>query len=86
MLWPTPCRFVSDAVTGVAIVTILFFFPSRKPSLKWWFDFKGKMLTAGIWGLIRTGQGTWEPGLSAANHKVSVLLCLRTGDSPQVTS
>lgn len=32
--------FVSDAVTGVAIVTILFFFPSKKPSLKWWFDFK----------------------------------------------
>uniref|UniRef100_A2A4U9 Solute carrier family 13 (sodium-dependent dicarboxylate transporter), member 3 n=2 Tax=Mus TaxID=862507 RepID=A2A4U9_MOUSE len=32
--------FVSDAVTGVAIVTILFFFPSQKPSLKWWFDFK----------------------------------------------
>ncbi|XP_035302428.1 solute carrier family 13 member 3 isoform X3 [Cricetulus griseus] len=32
--------FVSDAVTGVAIVIILFFFPSQKPSLKWWFDFK----------------------------------------------
>ncbi|XP_024895822.1 solute carrier family 13 member 3 isoform X3 [Pteropus alecto] len=32
--------FLSDAVTGVAIVTILFFFPSQKPSLKWWFDFK----------------------------------------------
>uniref|UniRef100_A0ABK0LK63 Solute carrier family 13 member 3 n=1 Tax=Rattus norvegicus TaxID=10116 RepID=A0ABK0LK63_RAT len=35
-----PIKFVSDAVTGVAIVTILFFFPSQKPSLKWWFDFK----------------------------------------------
>ncbi|ERE71565.1 solute carrier family 13 member 3 [Cricetulus griseus] len=35
-----PQRFVSDAVTGVAIVIILFFFPSQKPSLKWWFDFK----------------------------------------------
>ncbi|XP_059752843.1 Na(+)/dicarboxylate cotransporter 3 isoform X4 [Balaenoptera ricei] len=33
-------RFISDAVTGVSIVTILFFFPSQKPSLKWWFDFK----------------------------------------------
>ncbi|XP_005362938.1 solute carrier family 13 member 3 [Microtus ochrogaster] len=32
--------FVSDAVTGVAIVIILFFFPSQKPSLRWWFDFK----------------------------------------------
>ncbi|XP_040588687.1 solute carrier family 13 member 3 [Mesocricetus auratus] len=32
--------FVSDAVTGVAIVIILFFFPSQKPSLKWWFDLK----------------------------------------------
>ncbi|XP_074203460.1 Na(+)/dicarboxylate cotransporter 3 isoform X2 [Camelus bactrianus] len=32
--------FISDAVTGVSIVTILFFFPSQKPSLKWWFDFK----------------------------------------------
>ncbi|XP_032119564.1 solute carrier family 13 member 3 isoform X6 [Sapajus apella] len=35
-----PIRFLSDAVTGVAIVTILFFFPSQRPSLKWWFDFK----------------------------------------------
>ncbi|XP_062964867.1 Na(+)/dicarboxylate cotransporter 3 isoform X2 [Cynocephalus volans] len=35
-----PTKFLSDAVTGVAIVTILFFFPSQKPSLKWWFDFK----------------------------------------------
>ncbi|XP_035302426.1 solute carrier family 13 member 3 isoform X1 [Cricetulus griseus] len=35
-----PIKFVSDAVTGVAIVIILFFFPSQKPSLKWWFDFK----------------------------------------------
>ncbi|XP_012495937.1 PREDICTED: solute carrier family 13 member 3 isoform X2 [Propithecus coquereli] len=32
--------FLSDAVTGVSIVIILFFFPSQKPSLKWWFDFK----------------------------------------------
>ncbi|XP_047396828.1 Na(+)/dicarboxylate cotransporter 3 isoform X2 [Sciurus carolinensis] len=32
--------FVSDAVTGVAIVIILFFFPSQRPSLKWWFDLK----------------------------------------------
>lgn len=36
------CRYVSDAVTGVIIVSILFFFPSQKPSLKWWFDPKGK--------------------------------------------
>ncbi|XP_059115750.1 Na(+)/dicarboxylate cotransporter 3 isoform X1 [Peromyscus eremicus] len=35
-----PIKFVSDAVTGVAIVIILFFFPSQRPSLKWWFDFK----------------------------------------------
>ncbi|XP_046535789.1 Na(+)/dicarboxylate cotransporter 3 isoform X3 [Equus quagga] len=33
-------RFLSDAVTGVTIVIILFFFPSQRPSLKWWFDFK----------------------------------------------
>ncbi|KAM9855476.1 Na(+)/dicarboxylate cotransporter 3 [Aulostomus maculatus] len=30
--------YVSDAVTGVIIVSILFFFPSKKPSLSWWFD------------------------------------------------
>uniref|UniRef100_A0A671FIW9 Solute carrier family 13 member 3 n=1 Tax=Rhinolophus ferrumequinum TaxID=59479 RepID=A0A671FIW9_RHIFE len=35
-----PIKFLSDAVTGVAIVTILFFFPSQRPSIKWWFDFK----------------------------------------------
>ncbi|XP_038606088.1 solute carrier family 13 member 3 isoform X2 [Tachyglossus aculeatus] len=32
--------FLSDAVTGVTIVTMLFFFPSQKPSFKWWFDLK----------------------------------------------
>ncbi|XP_064778593.1 Na(+)/dicarboxylate cotransporter 3-like [Oncorhynchus masou masou] len=30
--------YVSDATTGVIIVSILFFFPSQKPSLRWWFD------------------------------------------------
>lgn len=30
--------YVSDAVTGVIIVSILFFFPSQKPSFKWWLD------------------------------------------------
>ncbi|KAM9785559.1 Na(+)/dicarboxylate cotransporter 3 [Neosynchiropus ocellatus] len=30
--------YVSDAVTGVIIVSILFFFPSEKPSVKWWLD------------------------------------------------
>ncbi|XP_071401908.1 Na(+)/dicarboxylate cotransporter 3 [Centroberyx affinis] len=30
--------YVSDAVTGVIIVSILFFFPSQKPSLSWWFN------------------------------------------------
>lgn len=30
--------YVSDAVTGVIIVSMLFFFPSQKPSLRWWFD------------------------------------------------
>ncbi|XP_072305302.1 Na(+)/dicarboxylate cotransporter 3 [Eucyclogobius newberryi] len=30
--------YVSDAVTGVIIVSILFFFPSQKPSLRWWID------------------------------------------------
>lgn len=30
--------YVSDAVTGVIIVSVLFFFPSQKPSLRWWVD------------------------------------------------
>ncbi|XP_051914022.1 solute carrier family 13 member 3 [Hippocampus zosterae] len=30
--------YVSDAVTGVIVVSILFFFPSQKPSLGWWLD------------------------------------------------
>ncbi|KAI4874562.1 hypothetical protein NFI96_029038 [Prochilodus magdalenae] len=30
--------YVSDAVTGVIIISILFFFPSQRPSLSWWFD------------------------------------------------
>uniref|UniRef100_A0A8C2HYV2 Solute carrier family 13 member 3 n=1 Tax=Cyprinus carpio TaxID=7962 RepID=A0A8C2HYV2_CYPCA len=30
--------YVSDAVTGVIIISILFFFPSQCPSLRWWFD------------------------------------------------
>ncbi|XP_069744271.1 Na(+)/dicarboxylate cotransporter 3 isoform X2 [Narcine bancroftii] len=29
--------YVSDAVTGMTFVIILCFFPSQKPSLKWWF-------------------------------------------------
>lgn len=66
----------------MAIVTILFFFPSQKPSLKWWFDFKGKMLTAGVWGWAGD-PGTREQRFSAAGHKVSVLLCLSTGDCPR---
>ncbi|KAG5838132.1 solute carrier family 13 member 3 [Anguilla anguilla] len=32
--------YVSDAVTGVVIVSILFFFPSQRPSFNWWFDFR----------------------------------------------
>ncbi|XP_069507410.1 Na(+)/dicarboxylate cotransporter 3 isoform X2 [Ambystoma mexicanum] len=32
--------FTSDAVTGISIVIVLFFFPSQKPSIKWWFDLK----------------------------------------------
>ncbi|XP_010183339.1 PREDICTED: solute carrier family 13 member 3 isoform X2 [Mesitornis unicolor] len=35
-----PTKFISDAVTGITIVIILFFFPSQKPSFRWWFDFK----------------------------------------------
>ncbi|XP_077369003.1 Na(+)/dicarboxylate cotransporter 3 [Festucalex cinctus] len=30
--------YVSDAVTGVIIASLLFFFPSQKPSLSWWLD------------------------------------------------
>ncbi|KAM4609611.1 Na(+)/dicarboxylate cotransporter 3 isoform 1-T1 [Polymixia lowei] len=33
--------YVSDAVTGVIIVSILFFFPSQRPSLSWWFNPQG---------------------------------------------
>ncbi|TNN73332.1 Solute carrier family 13 member 3 [Liparis tanakae] len=33
-----PIKYVSDAVTGVIIVSMLFFFPSQRPSLSWWFD------------------------------------------------
>ena len=57
-LGPCPCRFISDAVTGVSVVTILFFFPSQKPSLKWWFDFKGKVGKAGapvVWSVVISG-------------------------------
>lgn len=39
-------RFISDAVTGITIVIILFFFPSQKPSLRWWFDLKGEWETS----------------------------------------
>ncbi|XP_063819590.1 Na(+)/dicarboxylate cotransporter 3 isoform X2 [Pseudophryne corroboree] len=35
-----PIKFTSDAVTGITIAIILFFFPSEKPSLSWWFDLK----------------------------------------------
>ncbi|XP_062854513.1 solute carrier family 13 member 3 [Trichomycterus rosablanca] len=31
-------EYVSDAVTGVIIICILFFFPSQCPSLRWWFN------------------------------------------------
>lgn len=47
---PCHCRFISDAVTGVSIVTILFFFPCQRPSLKWWLDFKGKVGKVRLWG------------------------------------
>ncbi|XP_027022391.1 solute carrier family 13 member 3 [Tachysurus fulvidraco] len=30
--------YVSDAVTGVIIISILFFFPSKCPSLQWWLN------------------------------------------------
>ncbi|XP_076022948.1 Na(+)/dicarboxylate cotransporter 3 isoform X1 [Genypterus blacodes] len=30
--------YVSDAVTGVIIISVLFFFPSQKPSLSWWLN------------------------------------------------
>ncbi|XP_069808619.1 Na(+)/dicarboxylate cotransporter 3 isoform X2 [Dendropsophus ebraccatus] len=40
--WASAFRpgFTSDAVTGITISIILFFFPSEKPSLSWWFDLK----------------------------------------------
>ncbi|XP_051965423.1 Na(+)/dicarboxylate cotransporter 3-like [Xyrauchen texanus] len=30
--------YVSDAVTGVIIISTLFFFPSQRPSIHWWLD------------------------------------------------
>ncbi|XP_072918144.1 LOW QUALITY PROTEIN: Na(+)/dicarboxylate cotransporter 3 [Hemitrygon akajei] len=30
--------YISDAVTGMTFVIVLCFFPSQKPSLKWWFN------------------------------------------------
>lgn len=57
-LGPCHCRFISDAVTGVSVVTVLFFFPSQKPSLKWWFDFKGKVGKAAVsvaWSVVISG-------------------------------
>ncbi|KAK0151408.1 Solute carrier family 13 member 3 [Merluccius polli] len=30
--------YLSDAVSGVIIASMLFFFPSQKPSLNWWFN------------------------------------------------
>ncbi|XP_060738114.1 solute carrier family 13 member 3 [Tachysurus vachellii] len=34
--------YVSDAVTGVTIISILFFFPSKCPSLRWWLNTRAK--------------------------------------------
>ncbi|XP_010833355.1 PREDICTED: solute carrier family 13 member 3 isoform X2 [Bison bison bison] len=59
--------FISDAVTGVSVVTILFFFPSQKPSLKWWFDFKG----VGAVGMDRRAAappGERAPGAGRTAH------------------
>lgn len=42
------CRYVSDAVTGVIIASILFFFPSQKPSLSWWFNSAGLTVEGGV--------------------------------------
>ncbi|XP_041060636.1 solute carrier family 13 member 3-like [Carcharodon carcharias] len=36
--------YVSDAVTGMSFVITLCFFPSQKPSLKWWFDPKASRI------------------------------------------
>lgn len=55
------CRFTSDAVTGVAVVTVLFFFPSQRPSLKWWFDFKGKVFKAGV-SVSSVSSVAWRRG------------------------
>uniref|UniRef100_A0A803TJH2 Solute carrier family 13 member 3 n=1 Tax=Anolis carolinensis TaxID=28377 RepID=A0A803TJH2_ANOCA len=52
--------FVTDAVTGVTIVTILFFFPSKRPTLKWWFDLKGKFLFSSL--LQESGLSSWIGG------------------------
>uniref|UniRef100_A0A8D1U455 Solute carrier family 13 member 3 n=1 Tax=Sus scrofa TaxID=9823 RepID=A0A8D1U455_PIG len=52
--------FISDAVTGVSIVTILFFFPCQRPSLKWWLDFKGVRAVGVDW------QAVAPPGERAA--------------------
>eukprot|EP00062_Callorhinchus_milii_P019414 gi/632973939/ref/XP_007903395.1/ PREDICTED: solute carrier family 13 member 3-like [Callorhinchus milii] len=33
-------EYISDAVTGLSLIIIMFAFPSQKPSLKWWFSSK----------------------------------------------
>ncbi|KAI5610303.1 solute carrier family 13 member 3, partial [Silurus asotus] len=41
-IYATPLAlFCSDAVTGVTIISILFFFPSKCPSLRWWMNTRG---------------------------------------------
>ncbi|KAH0619129.1 hypothetical protein JD844_018819 [Phrynosoma platyrhinos] len=52
--------FVTDAVTGVTIVTILFFFPSKRPTLKWWFDLKGPGRFSSL--LQESGLSIWIGG------------------------
>ncbi|XP_059263134.1 Na(+)/dicarboxylate cotransporter 3 isoform X3 [Mustela nigripes] len=66
--------FLSDAVTGVAIVIILFIFPSQRPSFKWWFDFKGvRAVCVDRWAAAPPGEHAPSPGC-AAHHRRHRLL------------
>ncbi|XP_063104316.1 Na(+)/dicarboxylate cotransporter 3 isoform X6 [Cavia porcellus] len=66
--------FISDAVTGMTIVIILFFFPSQRPSLKWWLDFKGIGALGVDWGAAApTGECAPGPGSDAHHHRHRLL-------------
>ncbi|KAJ8258153.1 hypothetical protein GJAV_G00193740 [Gymnothorax javanicus] len=53
--------YVSDPVTGVIIVSLLFFFPAHKPNFNWWLDFKAPNTERGF----AMAKGCEESGLAS---------------------